>query len=188
MNIPMPNSEIFHGELMLFRDQRIAEIVRGMLNELVPPYFFVISASATGKYHPWPSLGYGGLVRHTKAAFKLAYDLMQLEQYSHLNYDCVLAALLLHDTFKRGKTCSQYTVAEHPLIAADEIMSWANKNVNQDYLETVSKICDLISTHSGQWNEVASKPLLPKPITDEQKFVHLCDYLASRRYIIIEVG
>lgn len=34
----------------------------------------------------------------------------------------------------------------------------------------------------GQWNvNLYSKTILPKPKTATQKFVHLCDYLASRK-------
>lgn len=36
----------------------------------VPPYFYTVPASSTGKYHPRYTLGSGGLLRHTKAAIK----------------------------------------------------------------------------------------------------------------------
>lgn len=36
----------------------------------------------------------------------------------------------------------------------------------------------------GQWNTVRySKVVLPTPKTKYQKFVHLCDYLASRKFL-----
>ena len=36
----------------------------------------------------------------------------------------------------------------------------------------------------GEWNEnKRSSTVLPKPETDIQKFVHMCDYLASRKDI-----
>lgn len=188
MNNYMNNSEIFFGELQLIRKADLANAVRRILDELVPEYFYVVSASSTGKYHPWYSLGYGGLVRHTKAAVKIAYDLLQLEQYRHLHADTIIAALILHDTFKHGKVCGQYTVAEHPLVAAEEIHKWANDNLPTELLGDFNIICDLISSHMGQWNEVMHKPVMPKPVTQDQKLVHLCDYLASRKYIIVEVN
>ena len=40
---------------------------------LLPDYFFRVAASSTGKYHPAFSLGEGGLLRHTKAAVRIAY-------------------------------------------------------------------------------------------------------------------
>ena len=184
----MNNSEIFFGELQLIKSDSLRAAVRRILDELVPQYFYVVSASSTGKYHPWYSLGYGGLVRHTKAAVKIAYDLLQLEQYQHLDSDAIISALILHDTFKHGKQCEQYTVAEHPLVAANEIMRWAKENLPVELQGCFNVICSLIESHMGQWNEVAHKPILPKPITQDQKFVHLCDYLASRKYIIVEVN
>lgn len=183
----MNNSEIFYGELKLIRNTNLSLAVKRILDEVVPEYFYIVASSSTGKYHPWYALGYGGLVRHTKAAVKIAYDLLQLEQYQHLDSDAVISALILHDTFKRGKTCGQYTVSEHPLIASDEIMKWAKAVLPVEMHGCFEVICSLIASHSGQWNEVMHKPMLPKPVTQEQKFVHLCDYLASRRYIIVEV-
>jgi len=184
----MNNSEIFFGELQLIKCEPLANAVKRILDELVPEYFYDVSASSTGKYHPWYSLGYGGLVRHTKAAVKIAYDLLQLEQYQHLDSDAIIAALILHDTFKRGKTCGPYTIAEHPMVAANEILQWANDNLPVELLGCFNVICDLIMTHSGQWNTVFDQPILPKPVTQDEKFVHLCDYLASRKYIIVEVN
>lgn len=185
--VTMNNSEIFYGELKLIRDTQLSAVVKRMLDEVVPEYFYVVASSSTGKYHPWYAQGYGGLVRHTKAAVKIAYDLLQLEQYRRLDSDAIIAALILHDSFKRGKVCSQYTVSEHPLIAADVISKWAKDNLPDDMQPRFNTICELIVSHSGQWNEVMHKPVLPKPITPDQQFVHLCDYLASRRYIIVEV-
>lgn len=184
----MRNSEIFYGELQLIKNKRLAEYVRRILDELVPDYFYIISASSTGKYHPWYSLGYGGLVRHTKAAVKIAYDLLQLEQYQHLNADGIIAALILHDTFKHGKNTAEYTVVEHPIIAACEIANWAEYNVDIETRGEFNLICDYIKSHMGQWNTFNRQEVLPKPVTQEQKFVHLCDYLASRKYIIVEVS
>jgi hypothetical protein len=49
----------------------------------------------------------------------------------------------------------------------------------------MSKICDCVASHMGSWNTdyKTKKEILPKPITSMEKFVHLCDYLASRRFL-----
>lgn len=183
----MKNSEIFFGEVQLLKNKRLANAVTRILDEIVPDYFYIVSASSTGKYHPWYSLGYGGLVRHTKAAVKIAYDLLQLEQNKDLPADYILAALILHDTFKHGKIMDKYTVEEHPIVAAAEIQQWANENLEDEMKQafvTFGGICDLISSHMGQWNS----GFMPTPETAAQKFVHMCDYLASRKYIIVEVN
>jgi hypothetical protein len=40
----------------------------------------------------------------------------------------------------------------------------------------------------GQWNydSYTKKEVLPKPKTAEQRFVHMCDYLASRKFIDVK--
>ena len=67
--------EVFKTEINYIKNpeyQRNAEI----LIELLPDYFFEVPASSTGKYHPKFASGDGGLVRHTKAAVRIAYELL----------------------------------------------------------------------------------------------------------------
>lgn len=186
----MKNSEIFYGELQLIKSVKLREATRRILDECVPDYFYVVAASSTGKYHPWYSLGYGGLVRHTKAAVKIAYDLLQLEQYQGLDEDACIVALILHDTFKHGTASHRtgYTVAEHPIVAVAEINHWVITHCDGEMIDTFTFISDLIASHMGQWNGIGKNQFMPKPETDNQKFVHLCDYLASRKYIVVEVN
>ena len=44
-----------------------------------------------------------------------------------------------------------------------------------------------VTSHMGEWNKdyITHKEILPLPQTKIQKFVHLCDYLASRKLIEI---
>jgi hypothetical protein len=43
-------------------------------------------------------------------------------------------------------------------------------------------IAHCIESHMGQWNtDRKSKTVLPKPMDEYQQFVHLADYLASRK-------
>lgn len=180
-------SEIFRAEIMCIADADIRIFTTDFLNNVVPEYFSTVAASSTGKYHPWYSLGYGGLVRHTKAAVKVALDLLSLEQYSHLPKDVIISALILHDTFKHGKMDWGYTVHVHPKLAADAIREMAT--TKDDLIKMkLERIASLVESHMGQWN-VSNRDswVLPKPLTDAQQFVHMCDYLASRKHIIIEV-
>ena len=182
----MRKSDIFRGELDLISNHKYRECAREILDELVPDYFYDVPASSTGKYHPWYSLGYGGLVRHTKAAFKIAKDLLNLKQYEALDEDAILVAILLHDTFKHGVPPMPFTVSEHPVIAAENIRAYAHKNFDEEMAEGFDYVAELIASHMGQWNKTKSMEM-PVPETPAQKFVHLCDYLASRKYIIVEV-
>lgn len=57
-----------------------------------------------------------------------------------------------------------------------------DETFNEVYKEKGHYIACLIASHMGQWNvNLYSKTILPKPKTATQKFVHLCDYLASRK-------
>ena len=39
-----------------------------------------------------------------------------------------------------------------------------------------------------QWNKdnYTNKEILPKPVTKLQRFVHMCDYLASRKFLDVQ--
>ena len=46
-------------------------------------------------------------------------------------------------------------------------------------------IANCIHSHMGKWNTDyrTKREILPKPKTVVEKFVHTCDYLASRKYL-----
>lgn len=152
-------------------------------------YVFTKPASSSGKYHPMLDLGEGGLIRHIKGVFYLGYDMLNLEQndplYSQRERDMMLIALLLHDSWKYGNDDEEriHTLADHPLLAAtwveqDEIF---NDVISQEDRKFIG---GCIASHSGQWNTNKKKEeILLKPCTTYQQFVHLCDYIASRRYL-----
>lgn len=83
---------------------------------------FEVPASSTGKYHPSYALGEGGLLRHTKAAVRIAYELLSDpligDKYTERERQLMLIALMLHDGLKSGMEHSKYTKVEHPLLAA----------------------------------------------------------------------
>lgn len=152
----------------------------------MPDYFYAVAASSTGKYHPSYALGDGGLYRHTKAAVAIAKDLLGLEMYGKFSAedkDLILVAIMLHDGFKQGAVESRYTIAEHPVVCANALQ---NSNY-KEYLteEQFGKIYSAIAAHMGQWNTdfKTKKEIMPKPTTAMEKFVHQCDYLASRKYL-----
>ena len=147
--------------------------------ENVPNYFYRVAASSTGKYHPTYTLGEGGLLRHTIAAAKIACDIVNLEmlELTDDEKDYIICALLLHDTCKHGIPETRYTVHDHPLQAADLVNTYCSK-------EFADNVAPLIASHMGQWNTSKfDRTVLPKPETKIQKIVHLCDYLASRKYL-----
>lgn len=183
----MSKHEVFSEELYLIDKENLKDLVQKCLDR-APEYFYTMPASTTGKYHPEYSLGEGGLVRHTKAAVKIAKSLLDLEMYAPLakSKDQIIAALILHDSVKKGFDGSQWTTVQHPLDAASLLCDVA-KQENYSDEEEISFIASMIRSHMGQWNtDKNGNAILPKPETKEQKFVHQCDYLASRKFITIE--
>lgn len=159
------------------------------LISLLPEYFFRIPASSTCKYHPEFSLGTSGLVRHVKAATKIAYDLLKLEmfrdKYTEEERDLLIFSIIFHDGLKLGLTENKYTAFDHPLLMANYIIN------NKDKLKLTDRqlniITSSIASHMGEWNvDCNGNEVLPKPKTKYQKFVHMCDYLASRKYLNIK--
>lgn len=181
----------FQNELKWIKNKDIRKFAIEMISEL-PDYFFTVPASSTGKYHPSYSLGNGGLVRHTKGAVLIAKTLLDLEQYqseySEEERDIMLTALLLHDGVKHGLNGNKYTVSTHPTEMVDFINDFIiKKDLNpwDDMITTTKMICDCIATHMGEWTKdyKTGEEVLDKPETNMQKFVHMCDFLASRKFL-----
>lgn len=170
--------KVFETELGYIKDEKIRKFTEKIIN-ILPEYFFEIPASSTGKYHPSYALGDGGLVRHTKAAVRIAVELFSIESYelTEEQKDYIIASLILHDGCKSGLTYNKYTVTEHPLIVAKLIRDNADNSINTEIIATN------IESHMGGWcfDYKTKKQILPKPNTKIQHFVHLCDYLASRK-------
>lgn len=178
----MAKHDVFNKELSFIKQDALREYIIDILDNVVPDYFYHIAASSTGKYHPDYALGEGGLVRHTQAAVRIAVGLFPLTEYAENQKDFIVAALILHDTFKLGEHEGRYTRADHPLIAARVYQKYFDdKNLS----EVGEVIGNLIVTHMGQWNKdyKTKKEILPIPSNTWQKFVHTCDYLASRKYL-----
>lgn len=156
--------------------------------DILPEYFFHIPASSSGKYHPQYALGEAGLVRHTKVAVHWANILLGLKQYQEqdINRDIIISALILHDGFKSDINNIGKTLTNHPQLCADILdEAWTNMKEFINYQKLPKhRIIECICSHMGQWNtdKDDSSVNLPFPETDEEKFVHLCDYLASRRF------
>ena len=96
----MERIEVFKSEINFIKENRVKQSLIYMINKL-PDYFFTIPAASTGKYHPAYAQGEGGLLRHSKAAMRIGYELLSNpaigDKYTDLEKDLMLMALLLHD-------------------------------------------------------------------------------------------
>lgn len=178
----MEKSILFMKELSLIQDDEIMNFTTHCLDS-APDSFFTMPSSTSGKYHPAYALGEGGLVRHTKAAVRIAFDLLNLEQNQNLFKDLIISALILHDTNKMLEGRNE-TNPLHPLSAASFIDSCAATFTGEINRWQVVSIGRLIASHMGQWDSCG---VLPKPTHDDERFVHMCDYLASRKYLTCDL-
>ena len=175
----------FTKEISYIKDESKRRDIEVLIN-LLPDYFFTIPASSTGKYHPKFAGTVSGLVKHTKAAVRIAYDLFEtVNNFSDNDKDLIIMALIMHDGLKKGMEEEKYTRFDHPLLVSKMIMENAN-NLEMD-IDNVRKMCMLIESHMGKWNtNKYSKVELPVPTSEIQRYVHRCDYLASRNYLNIK--
>ena len=158
-----------------------------VLIEALPSYVWEVGASSTGKYHPAYSLGVGGLMRHQIAVVRFLNYFFELEQYNtkftSREIDLMKVAGLVHDGRKSGEQADyergKFTKFDHPIQMANVIRGYEGQYLNHDELEFIAHC---IESHMGQWStDKKSSVVLPKPMDDYQCFVHLADYLASRK-------
>ena len=158
-----------------------------VLVEGLPAYIWEVGASSTGKYHPTYSLGLGGLMKHQIAVVRFLNYFFDLEQYNvpfgDRKMDLMRVAGLVHDGRKSGEQTdyerSKYTKFDHPIQMANVVRNYDGKYLNHDELEFIAHC---IESHMGQWStDKKSSTVLPKPEDVYQHFVHLADYLASRK-------
>ena len=177
----------FEKELSYFKIDKVRKACIATL-KLLPEYFFEVPASSTGKYHPEYALGDGGLLRHSKAAMRIGYELLSNpaigDKYTEKEKDLMLMALLIHDGLKSGNPKEKYTRFDHPLLMADFLMD--NEEALGLEVEEIEFLGDVIKTHMGVWTkDYNGVEVLEKPQTKYQNFVHMCDYLASRKCILV---
>ena len=178
----------FKKEVNYIVDTDIKESARVML-DLLPDYFYKVPASSTGKYHPKFALGDKGLVRHTKVAVRLAYELLNNNiignVFNQREKDLIIMSVLLHDGCKSGLIKTEYTVVNHPLIVSKLIRDNKEKlKLNDSDLDLV---CSMIESHMGEFNkDYKGNVVLPLPNNKYQKFVHMCDYLASKKFLDVK--
>lgn len=184
----MKKCEVFEEEIGYIKNGKYKESLKNMI-DLLPDYFFEVPASSTGKYHPMFALGDGGLVRHTKVAVRIGYELLNNDSIGNVfkpfEKDLILMSLLIHDGLKSGIPKEKYTRFDHPLLIANYIKENKEKiGLNDD---EINFICNCVEAHMGQWNtDYNGNAVLPIPTNKYQKFVHMCDFLASRKFLNVE--
>lgn len=184
------NSKIFEDFFNTFETEKLKMYCIDMV-ELMPAYNEKIASSSSGKYHSKQQCEEGGQVIHMKLACEIMNYILGLE-YSRKaikkpeDRDLLRTAIILHDAYKRGVYNSGKTVHEHPILTANWIGITTPKHDID--IKTKREIKKLVGSHSGEWRTSKySDTVLPKCKTKKQFLVHLCDYLASRKNILLDV-
>lgn len=178
---------VFDKELSYIKDIRIRNSLVTILRKL-PDYFYEIPASSTGKYHPEFSGTKAGLVKHTKVAVRIAYELFNDEALCNFNQnekDLIIFAITIHDGLKEGLVKEKYTAFNHPLL----ISSFVRDNEKELELtsDEINFICKCVETHMGPWTkDYNGNDILPYPKDKYQRFVHMCDYLSSKKFLDVK--
>lgn len=183
----MDKVSYFDKEYCYIKDDKKREDLKYLVSEL-PDYFFEIPASSTGKYHPEFASTKNGLVKHTKVAVRIAKELLDnpgLNNFKDNEKDIIIMALTLHDGLKKGNPEEKYTKVDHPLLASSFIRERKDKlSLNNGELDLLTRI---ISSHMGIWNkDFNDNEVLPIPKDKYERFVHMCDYLSSKKFINVE--
>lgn len=185
---------VFDSTLAKIKSPTIRTFLSAMIDQL-PAYFYHVAASSTGKYHPEFALGEGGLVRHTLAAEQVADDILEdtafRAQLPQGGSDMVRAAIAIHDGWKHGleAQAGKYTIFGHPLVPRKVYESKLKGKLgfNEEQEAVIEQILSAIDSHMGPWNTSKYEDTqLPVPETPLQLTVHLCDYMASRKYLTLQ--
>ena len=184
----MNKKDVFKKEYTYITNDRYRENAEKLV-ELLPDYFFKVAASSTGKYHPLFSLGDGGLVRHTKAAVRIAKELLDNNSIGHKftsdEKDLLIISIMAHDGLKHGRVEEKYTRFDHPILIGEYIKENKSKLTLTD--EEIDFIVRVTASHMGEWNtNPYSKVVLPLPKDKYQRFVHMCDFLSSRKFLDVK--
>ena len=96
----------------------------------------------------------------------------------------MLMALLVHDGLKLGLPQEKYTRFDHPILMGQFIVDNRKKiGLNE---EDAKFMQDVIKTHMGNWTtDYNGNEVLEPPKTKYQNFVHMCDFLASRKCLLV---
>ena len=185
--VNMEREVMFQMELDCIKSEEYRKVLIHILN-LLPDYWFHKAASSTGKYHPSYALGEGGLLRHSKAAMRIGLELLNDpaigEKYTDREKDLMLMSLLVHDGLKLGVPEERYTRFDHPILMGNFIIEH-REEIGLTEADALF-MNDVIKTHMGVWTtDYQGNEVLEPPKTKYQNFVHMCDYLASRKCILV---
>lgn len=172
----------FAFELSEIKDENLKKFLTIIL-EGTGDWFYHDPASTSGKYHPKYALGDGGLMRHTRAVAYWTKELCRTELFdvNERQGELLYVAGILHDI--RKHTATGGYIQKHARAAYDLILATQAEHPELISKEEAQYMADAVSTHMGVWGVKDGER---KPTSDAEKLLHIADYNASRKEIIME--
>lgn len=178
---------VFKRELGYFTLHDVREFVCHVFGEMCPQYFWYIRASQRGHHHPLMRT-YGGLVHHTKLAFRFANAFTEMHPHAmnERTYNQILAAVLMHDMMKRGADRDELVTFGNHKIAARSHGRYCAEEIKQHIFDNSVPIewlpiVEAVKLHMGRWtHEITDEELLLLQNDPVVRYTHLADYAASR--------
>lgn len=188
-----PHKDLLYKDMELVKSPELKKFAIAAL-DAAPAEFWTRPASSSGRYHPEDNNQEGGLVHHTRKCIYFAREFaraLMLDKGDNLDIFTIAAAL--HDVAKDGTKLIRYgkygaadwrdhgiyvrAFVEKEVIPADKTIA----DVYPGSAEQINKILELVASHMGQWT--ANQNYVPK--TMEAWCLHLADYSASRKLVVI---
>lgn len=152
--------------------------------EQIPDYIFTMPSSTTGKYHNATQCQPHGQLYHIFMFHSILEHLLRLKGNKERfatpeERDAMRCVPAFHDAVKCGWNGSQYTVADHPMLAKVWVLQTkVEHNIPEEYRKMIADMCE---AHSGEWNkDKKGEEIMSEPRNDRELFIHECDILASR--------
>lgn len=174
---------VFKPFLKNFETDLFKEYFMDMVAEM-PDYIFTMPSSTSGKFHNAKQCETYGQLYHVYMFNSILNHLLSLkhnkEKYDKpYERDAMRCVPTFHDAVKCGWNGSKYTVQDHPVLAAEWVLSTVVKHdIPIEYKHMIADMCE---AHSGEWNKSRSgKVIMSEPRNDREFLIHECDILASR--------
>lgn len=176
--------KLFKNEIDYIKNENFKKFAEELIGN-ADDYFFVVSASSSGKYHPQFDLGTGGLVRHTRCVAFYAKCIAESRDMTQDETDLLIISALAHDIKKQGNNVG-HTVHEHPILASNYISELRKKFTKKQISDKqIQMLCGAVSSHMGKWGHlkefIKDREQLPIPKTEFEKALQAADYIASRK-------
>ena len=172
------------AELRLIENPHVRAVVLEILSR-APEHFYTQPSSSTGKYHPADEFSEGGNILHTRRVVKLADELCHAYGRSGIERDKILGAAMIHDSaqYGWGAEAERYSQMGHEgavrVHTYEDLHHW-------DFYDDVSL---LARAHAGRWGpSVVWDSVTQLGLPELAALLHIADYIASRRYVTIDVN